>query len=245
MGTVVNQRMEDGFLSLTTLQKIYEESRIKYGWAKRDMSNIIHTDAMIERFYEIYQMLSEGNGLSVSQREKFEFLYSTDNQDVIKPSNRGFIDLSYFKSEISKKGAVAFFKELGLWHTKGARENKEVWVDPYLFVSIALEMHAKLYAHTVIWITDSLIFDRKEAGGNYLPMNVAIDKKLGLSDYWKYAILINKNVFGKHEKGIRNFATKEQLRDISKLEEFITTSIEHSLITSEQQLCNVLINFKF
>lgn len=211
LGIIIRQKTENGFLCLTDLQYAFDKARIEYGWSDRRINDIVSTQTFKER---IYYILKE---LKIIETEFTAFIEMLDNQ-----------------------GIVESFKKLQIWEMKGKGSERLVWVNPYIFVGIALEINPKLYAATVIWLTDSLIFDRKEAGGNYLPMNIAIDKKLGLSEYWKYAILINEKIFGKHEKGIRNLASKEDLKKITKLEEIITMLINMEYVKSEYDLINAI-----
>ena len=209
LGTIVRQKTENGFLCLTDLQQAFDKARIQYGWNDRRINDIISTQTFKERTYYILKELK------IIETEFSVFIQMLDNQ-----------------------GIVDSFKSLGIWEMKGKGSERLVWVNPYIFVGIALEINPKLYASTVLWLTDSLIFDRREAGGNYLPMNIAINTKLGLSEYWKYAELINKKIFGKHEKGIRNLASKEDLKKIAKLEDLITTAINMEWVKNENDLIN-------
>ena len=216
LGTIIKQRTEDSFLCLTDLQNAYDKARIEFGWSDRDISNILSTQTLKERVYEILLELK-----------------------LIEPRIDGFME------NIKTKGLTTYYKELNIWNMKGRGENRQVWVNPYIFIAIALEMNPKLYAKTVIWLTDSLIFDRKEAGGLYLPMNIAINTKLNLDNYYTYAMAINQKVFGFHEKGIRNLADKKDLKKISILEEFITSSINMNFIKTESDILNTIQNYEF
>jgi uncharacterized linocin/CFP29 family protein len=105
---------------------------------------------------------------------------------------------------------------------------------------VAMEMNPMLYAKVVIWLTDSLIFNRIKAGDEYLPMNRAISNVVEEPQYAKYAVLINQKVFGNHESGIRNTANADQLNKITKIESFIVEAIENGYMTSEDSIINYL-----
>ena len=53
LGTIIKQRTEDSFLCLTDLQNAYDKARIEFGWSDRDISNILSTQTLKERVYEI------------------------------------------------------------------------------------------------------------------------------------------------------------------------------------------------
>lgn len=211
LGTVIRQKTENGFLCLTDLQQAYDKARIEFGWSDRRINDIISTQTFKERTYYILKELK------IIETEFSVFIQMLDNQ-----------------------GIVDSFKKLQIWEMKGKGSERLVWVNPYIFVGIALEINPKLYAATVLWLTDTLIFDRKEAGGNYLPMNVAINTKLGLSEYWKYAELINVKIFDKHEKGIRNLASKEDLKKLAYIEDFLTKLINMEYIKTEKDLVEAI-----
>ena len=211
LGTVIKQKTENGFLCLTDLQQAYDKARIDFGWSDRRINDIISTQTFKERTYYILKELK------IIETEFSAFIQMLDNQ-----------------------GIVDSFKKLGIWEMKGRGSDRLVWVNPYIFVGIALEINPKLYAATVLWLTDTLIFDRKEAGGDYLPMNVAINSNLGLSEYWKYAELINIKIFGKHEKGIRNLASKEDLKKLAQIEDFLTKLINMEYIKTERDLIEAI-----
>jgi hypothetical protein len=268
LGTTIRQRTKDSFLCLSDLQIAYNKAREEFGWVDRDISNIMSTDSMKERIFELLLALDIINEekLTIVNNKNTEKIERTDNQvlidfeqfTIIKPRNHGSMinennsskntninPLLYkFKEVLDKQGIINTYKSLGLWDMKGKGKDRTVFVDPYIFMAIALEMNPKIYARTVIWLSDTLIFNRLEAGSNYLPMNEAIDKKLGLSEYWKYAIEINKKVFGEHTYGIRQLASKDKLKEITKIETFLTSAIHLGLVKDEESLLNSIKNFK-
>ena len=71
-------------------------------------------------------------------------------------------------------------------------------------------------------------------------MTESITKIIDKPKYWEYAKAINKKVFGKHEKGIRNKASQVDLQKISDMEKFITQSIDLGIIRNENQLMSVI-----
>jgi hypothetical protein len=131
-------------------------------------------------------------------------------------------------------------KGLGLYKTTGRGENKSVMADPYIWVLLAMELNPMLYAKVIIWLTDSLIFDRIEAGSEYLPMNSKIKEIIKNPDYPKFARLINQKVFGHHQSGMRNLASSKELRKIADIEKTVITAIDNSWIKTEEDLLKFL-----
>ena len=103
-----------------------------------------------------------------------------------------------------------------------------------------MELNPKIYGTVVMWLTDSLVFNRLEAGTEYLPMNESISKIIDKPEYFKYAILINKKVFGRHITGIRNLSNTAELRKIADIEKTVITAIENNWIKNEADLIKFL-----
>ena len=107
-----------------------------------------------------------------------------------------------------------------------------------------MELNPMLYAKVIIWLTDSLVFDRVEAGTEYMPMNSAIKRVVGNPDYPTYAKAINNKVFGNHQTGMRNIASAKELRKIADIEKFIINAIGQRWLKSEQDILNAITNYK-
>ena len=214
-GIVIKQETKTGFLSLTDLQKAYEVARWQYGWSEKNISMLLQSNSMVERIYYLLQ-----------------------NKDLIKVSFLSFTEM------VDNEGIVKVLKGLNVWKTTGRGDNRIVMADPYIWVSIALELNPMIYAKVITFITDSLIFDRIEAGDEFRPMNNAIKKIIANPDYKKYSIAINEAVFGKHITGMRNLATSSELRKITKIEQFIQQSIDFGMIKNDNQILFSIKNFK-
>jgi hypothetical protein len=206
-GVVIKQETKTGYLSVSELQKAYEVARWQYGWSDKRISDIMQTDSFKERTYYLLQ-----------------------NQGVIKASFPVFMEM------VEKEGVTKVLKGLGAYKTTGARENKATYTNPYIWILLAMELNPMIYATVVTWLTDSLIFDRVEAGNEFKPMNEAIKKIVANPNYSKYSIAINERVFGRHLTGMRNLASAQELRKITKIEQFISQGINIGMITKEDQI---------
>lgn len=216
-GVVIKQNTKNGqHLSVTDLMTAYESERLNQGWSDKRLNDIMSSISFKER---VYHLLNE----------------------------RGMIktDLSAFMELIDKEGVVKALKSLGVWKTTGRGENKSTYADPYIWVLLAMELNPLIYAKVVLWLTDSLIFNRILAGSEFIPMNIAISKVIQDPKYALYCCEINIKVFGRHEKGVRNSASIEELQNISDIEKFVTQLIEQGFLNTESQLLSVIRNFKF
>lgn len=210
-GITIRQNTKEGFLSLTDLQRSYEKARWIHGWSDKRINDILSSIDTKER---VFYLLKE--------------------RDFIKT------EIPVFMEMVEKEGLTKVLKGLGLYKTTGRGSNKTVMADPYIWVLLAMELNPMLYAKVIIWLTDSLIFDRIEAGSEYLPMNTKIKQIVPNPNYPEYARAINKKVFGEHISGMRNLASSAELRKIADIEKTVITAIDNSWIKDENDLLKFL-----
>lgn len=206
-GVTIRQNTKEQFLSITDLQKAFEKARWQYGWNDRRVNDILS-----------------------SQDVKMRIYYLLKERDIIKAEIHVFMEM------IENEGIIKVLKGLSLWMTTGRGENKQVMADPYLWMLLALELNPMIYAKVVVWLADTLIFDRLEAGSEWKPMNSAIASIVKNPNYPMYAMEINKKVFGQHISGMRNLASAKELRKIADIEKIIIKAIENKWIVNEPQL---------
>ena len=214
-GVTIRQNTKSEMLSITDLQQSYEKARFMYGWSDRRINDIISGIDFKERAY-----------------------YILKERGLVKT------EISVFMEMLDKEGITKSLKGLGVWKATGRGSNKMVVADPYIWVLVAMEMNPMLYAKVVIWLTDTLVFDRIEAGTEFLPMNSAIRSIISNPNYPKYAKAVNERVFGKHMRGIRNLASSKELRKIADIEKMVTNSIGMKMIKKENQLMYVIQHYK-
>lgn len=210
-GVTIKQDTKSQMLSVTDLQNAYEKARWQHGWSERRIESVTTQSEFKERLF-----------------------YILENQGVIKTSILVFMEM------IEKEGLTRVMKGLGVWKATGARGNNQVYCDPFVWVLIAMEMNPMIYAKVVIWLTDSLVFNRIEAGSEYMPMNAEIKRVLQNPDYTVFAKAINVRVFGKHLAGMRNLASAKELRKISDIEKTIITAIKNGWIKTENEILKAI-----
>ena len=210
-GIKVRQETKNGFMSVTDLQQAYEKARWIHCWSERSIHSVLQTSGTLEK---VYHILKERNLINL------RFLQFTEL--------------------VESEGLITVMKGLGVWKTTGRGENRNVVCDPYIWTLLAMELNPMLYAKVVIWLTDSLLFDRMEAGDKFKPMNGAIARLLEKPDYPKYAREINLRVFGEHIQGMRNLACAKELRLISEIENTVTKAIEHGWVKSEDDILKLI-----
>lgn len=214
-GITIKQKTKEQFLSVTDLQRSYETARWQYGWTDRRVNDILQGRAVQER---VYHLLFESGKIKAT--------------------------LPAFMGMVENEGIVKVLKGLGTWSTTGRGSEKAVYCDPFVWMLLAMELNPMIYAKVVIWLTDSLIMDRIEAGSEYMPMNAAIKSIIKAPDYAKYAKAINVKVFGQHQTGMRNLACAKELRKIADIEKFIINAISLGWLKTEDSIIKAIQNYK-
>lgn len=211
-GINIRQQTKDGWLNLSDLQDAYDKCRIKHGWSKKNVNNIIDKDKRdnVERMFYILE-------------------------------KQGFISLSFnkFIDEVEVNGLVKTLKKYKAYKTTGARHTKTTWANPYVWVLVAMEMNPKLYAEVVSWLADKLIINRIEAGNFYKDLTNAVGKFHDV-DYRSLAKAINYIVFNRHETGIRQSATQQQLEDVVDIEKKVAFTVDMGMVKSFEETLELL-----
>lgn len=210
-GVVIKQETKTGFMSLTDLQEAYTHARVLNGWSNR--GEIQHIINQVENAERIYYLLKE--------------------QKLIN------CEISQFMDSVNKDGMVKFLKGCGAYKTTGRGENKTVMCNSYIWTLVAMELNPQLYAKVVTWLTDKLILNRIEAGNFYKTLSSSLTK-IQNPDYKNIAISLNIAIFGRHETGIRNTGSKEQLEELTRLEDRISFAIERGYIKNNAEIIKAI-----
>jgi hypothetical protein len=211
-GVIIRQETSTGFFNLSDLQECYLRARIKNGWVDKRIDHIL---SRIENTERIYYVLKEQNIINV----RFDT----------------------FIEEVNNEGISKVLKKYGAYKTTGARHTKTTWVHDSIWVLVALELSPIFYAKTVIWLRDDLIKNRIEAGNFCKKLNgsIQIFNPDG-NDYVSLAKALNYIVFNRHETGIRNNGTKDELRELVKIEEQMSFAIDMGYINTFSMLIEEL-----
>lgn len=205
-GVTIRQDTKTQFLSITDLQEAYTHARIEKGWNEKRVENILSNYESAERIY-----------------------YILEKQGFIKTGFPAFIE------EVKKTSLIKVMKKYGVYKTVGARNNRSVSCNPYIWVLLALELNPEIYATVVMWLTDNLIINRIEAGDRYNDLCRAASIFPDV-DYRVIAKGLNYIVFNIHETLLRNKATQEQLKELDDLQKSLAFAIDMGYIKSYKQL---------
>lgn len=205
-GVTIRQETKTGFLNLSDLQEAYNKAREIHGWSEKRIDHILDRQENRER---LFYVLSETKSINVCFRT--------------------------FMEQTEKQGIINTLKAAGVYKTTGRGRNKTTTTNPYVWALITMELNPMLYAKVVTWLTDKLIVNRIEAGNMYVGLSKAISKFNDV-DYSATAKALNYIVFGRHESGIRNTGTEEQLDELHRLELNLTFAIDSGFIKSYSAL---------
>lgn len=159
--------------------------------------------------------------------------YLLEKQGLIKLQMRSFME------EVENQGFAKYMKTLGVYKTTGRGETKTVWVNPYIFVMVAMDLNPLFKAQVIGWLTDKLIINRIEAGVFYKGLSAAL-AKLDVSDYRSIAKALNWIVFNRHETGLRNQGNSKELDELQRIEEKLAFAIEMGYIKTHEELLNLM-----
>jgi len=214
-GVTIRQNTKNEYLSLTDLQKAYEKGKWSYGWTGQNYNQLLQTDIIAKKCFGVLKELELIN-----------------------------CDISQFMEMVKKETLVKVLKNIGVYSTSGRGETKSVMVHPYIWMTVSLELNYILHGKVISWVSDTLIFDRIDAGSEYLPMNSAIKSIIKNPNYPLYARTINEKVFSFHKSGMRNIANARELRKIANIEKFVINAIDMKFIKTEDEIINAIKNFK-
>lgn len=115
--------------------------------------------------------------------------------------------------------------------------NAGTWVHPMLFIKLSMWINPTFEVKVIKFVYDQLLEFRDLAGDLYKDLTKSVAKFHNV-DYSKLAKGLNYIVFGRHEKGIRQTATKNQLTAMNDLQNKLAFAIDMDYITSFDELIN-------
>lgn len=177
-------------------------------------------------------MYRDLNGVSVRQDSKSGFFNANDLLELynLNSTVRKRIQ-SYLDLESTKETQAAILKEIQNNKDSGELENPVIeskrgknggtWMHPYLFIDFGMWLSAEFKVTVLKWVYDNLISIRNDCGDGFKEVNDALFNSKPNQPPFAYsneANMINKLVFGRIGKGLRNEATEIQLSLLKALQ---------------------------
>ena len=182
---------------------------------------------------------------NVIQRTKDSMFYATD---LLRQWNRSSGQRKRIQKFLDNDNTKQFIEELeneedlnspnsGYLTIRGKQGG--TWMHPYLFMKFAMWLNPKFEVQVIRFVYDQLIEMRHHAGDHYRTLSASI-ATFGDVDYGRIAKGMNHVVFGRHESGIRQTATLDQLKELTDLEKQLAFAVDMGYIDSYKKLLNEL-----
>lgn len=185
-------------------------------------------------YFDGSELLRQWNSVPKNpERAINRFLESPNTKEFIDTiqadSQTAFMQNGDFQSVIIIKGR----------NTKNGRTKDQVWMHPYLFIDFAMWLNPKFKLEVIRFVHDQLIEFRHSSGDNYKGLTSAVSRLNGVN-YSLLAKGLNHVIFGKHEEGLRQIATQDQLKQLTELQSKLAFAIDMGYIKSFDELINEL-----
>jgi len=211
-GSIIRHRTKPDMLCLTDLQDVYNKLQVRNSWDVRSIQNILNIKLAPENAERLYYVLKE----------------------------RGLIDsrILEFMEECHKLTLIKVLKNKGLYKMYGRGDKRIIFASPDIFVLAALEFNPQLYAKTIVWLTDNLIYNRIGVGdeNNMLMQRINHNWNPDGEFYKHVQRALNYIIFNRHETGIRNEASSEELRLLEKLQNNYAFAIDTGFVNDKEDL---------
>lgn len=113
--------------------------------------------------------------------------------------------------------------------------NAGTWMHPYLFMKFAMWLNPRFELTVIKFVYDQLIEFRDIAGDLYRDLTRSVTR-LNSVNYSQLAKGLNYIIFGRHESGIRQKATKDELKLMNELQMKLAFAIDMNYINSFEEL---------
>jgi len=122
---------------------------------------------------------------------------------------------------------------------EGGSSPASVWMHPLLFIDFAMWINPVFKYDVIKFLYDELIKFRHGAGDMYVGLSKAVSRFRNV-DYPLVGKALNYVVFGRHEAGIRNAATPEQLKELEDLQKNLAFVIDMGVVKNfEAFICQL------
>lgn len=186
-------------------------------------------------------MIREMGPFHICQRTKDAFFNATD---LVKQWNQHSGQkkevTKFFELENTKTFIEALMKEENLntqdlAYLKTRGKFGGTWMTPILFIKFAMWINPAFEVKVIKFVYDQLIEFRHKAGDLYIGLSSAISR-FPDANYSEVAKALNWIVFNRHEKGIRQLATPEQLKEMNDIQKQLAFAIDMDYIKTFSQL---------
>ena len=186
----------------------------------RKMGKFDVTQRTKDGFFNATELIKQWNSNSGQKKEVTKFFELENTKEfinaLIEEENLNTQDSAYLKTR-GKYGGT--------------------WMTPILFIKFAMWLNPKFEIQVIKFVYDNLIAFRHNAGDNYVGLTNAVARFENIN-YSQLAKGLNWIVFDRHEKGIRQTATQEQLERLVEIQKQLAFAVEMGYIRTFEELLN-------
>lgn len=188
-------------------------------------------------------MIRNMGNFDVTQRTKDGFFNATE---LIKQWNKFSGQNKRIVDFFENKQTTGFIKALekeefanvpNSTHLKVRGKYGGTWMTPILFIKFSMWLNPEFEVKVIKFVYDNLIAFRDNAGDNYVGLTNAVSRFQNVN-YSQLAKGLNWIVFNRHENGIRQTATEDQLRSLVNLQEKLAFACDMGYIRTFDELLN-------
>jgi hypothetical protein len=188
----------------------------------RRMGNFEVTQRTKDSFFNATELIKQWNEYSGQKKEVTKFFELENTKEFIKAllleENLNTQDSAYLKTR-GKYGGT--------------------WMTPILFIKFAMWLNPNFEVKVIKFVYDNLIAFRHNAGDNYVGLTNAVARFQDIS-YPQLAKSLNWIVFNRHEGGIRQTATEDELHELTELQKKLAFAVDMGYIRTFTELLNEL-----
>lgn len=187
----------------------------------RKMGNFEVVQRTKDGMFNATELLKQWNKYSGMKKEIKDFFENKSTKEFIQTIE---------SEDSANRGNSPYLKTRG--------KHGGTWMHPYLFIDFAMWLNPKFKYKVIQFVHDQLIEQRHSAGDMYKTLSNAASQLPGVN-YSQLAKGLNYIVFGRHESGtLRQHATREQLNQLSEIQNKLAFAVDMGYIHTFQQLLN-------
>jgi hypothetical protein len=183
-------------------------------------------------YFNATLLLKQWNELAKMQKKVSHFfeLQATKEFIEVLNSEANSINRNHGDSSISNSYAITRGNK-----SKGVED--QTWMHPYLFIDFAMWINPRFKLEVIRFVYDQLIQFRHSAGDNYKGLTSAVTRFNNVN-YAQIAKGLNYIVFGRHDEGLRQTASQDQLHQLTELQKQLAFAVDMGYIRSFDELIN-------
>ena len=186
-------------------------------------------------------MIRKMGNFDVTQRTKdgmfnaTELLKQWNKNKGMKKEVSKFFELEQTKTFIKTLEDKELHNTQDVAYLKSRGKSGGTWMHPFLFIKFSMWINPEFELEVIKFVYDQLIEFRHAAGDMYIGLTNALSKFKDVN-YSQVAKGLNWIVFDKHEKGIRQKASQEKLKELTDLQKTLAFAIDMYYIKTYQGL---------